>query len=113
MVANLDGVEPDDIEIGMALRAEFVDFDDELSLPVFVPPSAAEGGLMDFALTDEQLAVSEAATGLFSGLVDPERGRRGRGERRRASTASCGRRWPRPTCSAWPCPSPTAAPATA
>jgi alkylation response protein AidB-like acyl-CoA dehydrogenase len=28
---------------------------------------------MDFALTDEQLAVSEAATGLFSGLVDAER----------------------------------------
>jgi alkylation response protein AidB-like acyl-CoA dehydrogenase len=28
---------------------------------------------MDFALTDEQLAVSEAATGVFSGLVDPER----------------------------------------
>ena len=28
---------------------------------------------MDFTLTDEQLAVSEAATGLFSGLVDPER----------------------------------------
>jgi hypothetical protein len=28
---------------------------------------------MDFALTDEQLAVSEAATGLFSGLVDAEK----------------------------------------
>ena len=28
---------------------------------------------MDFGLSDEQLAVSEAATGLFSGLVDPER----------------------------------------
>jgi alkylation response protein AidB-like acyl-CoA dehydrogenase len=28
---------------------------------------------MDFKLTDEQLAVSEAATGLFSGLVDAER----------------------------------------
>ncbi|HEY6471697.1 MAG TPA: acyl-CoA dehydrogenase family protein, partial [Acidimicrobiales bacterium] len=28
---------------------------------------------MDFAFTDEQLAVSEAATGLFAGLVDPER----------------------------------------
>jgi 3-oxocholest-4-en-26-oyl-CoA dehydrogenase beta subunit len=28
---------------------------------------------MDFALTDEQLAVSEAATGVFTGLVDPER----------------------------------------
>ena len=28
---------------GMALRAEFVDFDDELSLPVFVPAGAAAG----------------------------------------------------------------------
>ena len=28
---------------------------------------------MDFKLSDEQLAVSEAATGLFAGLVDPER----------------------------------------
>ena len=28
---------------------------------------------MDFKLTDEQLAVSEAATGLFSGLVDAEK----------------------------------------
>ena len=28
---------------------------------------------MDFSFNDEQLAVSEAATGLFSGLVDPER----------------------------------------
>ncbi|MFZ0248904.1 MAG: acyl-CoA dehydrogenase family protein [Acidimicrobiales bacterium] len=28
---------------------------------------------MDFALTEEQLAVSEAATGLFAGLVDPEK----------------------------------------
>jgi len=28
---------------------------------------------MDFTLTDEQLAVSEAATGIFSGLVDAER----------------------------------------
>ena len=32
-----------------------------------------EGGLMDFNFSEEQLAVSEAATGVFSGLVDPER----------------------------------------
>jgi len=37
VVANLDGVEVEDIEVGMALRAEFVDYDEELSLPVFVP----------------------------------------------------------------------------
>ena len=33
VVANLGGVAPDDITIGMALRAEFVDHDEELSLP--------------------------------------------------------------------------------
>ena len=52
VVANLGGVEPDAIEVGMALRAEFVDYDDELSLPVFVPADGARdggGGLMDFA----------------------------------------------------------------
>jgi uncharacterized protein len=42
VVANLDGMALEDIEIGMALRAEFVDHDDELSLPVFVP--ARSGG---------------------------------------------------------------------
>ena len=68
------GVAPDDITVGMALRAEFVDHDDELSLPLFVPAGAGGGAaLMDFAFSDEQLAVSEAATGVFSGMVDPER----------------------------------------
>ena len=71
MVANLDGVELDAIEIGLPVHATFVDFDEELSLPVFVP--AGEGSLMDFKLTEEQLAVSEAATALFSGLVDAEK----------------------------------------
>jgi uncharacterized OB-fold protein len=42
VVANLTGIEPGDIEVGMALTAQFVDFDDELSLPVFAP--AAGGG---------------------------------------------------------------------
>jgi uncharacterized OB-fold protein/acyl dehydratase len=40
VVANLGGVDLDQIEVGMALRAEFVDHDDELSLPVFVPTGA-------------------------------------------------------------------------
>ena len=79
VVANLGGLERDDIEIGMALQAEFVDFDEDLSLPVFVParrvPGEGPAGIpMDFALTDEQRAVSEAAEGVFSGgLADPER----------------------------------------
>jgi uncharacterized OB-fold protein len=37
VVANLSGMEPADITIGMQLQADFVDFDEELSLPVFVP----------------------------------------------------------------------------
>jgi uncharacterized OB-fold protein/acyl dehydratase len=40
VVANLTGVDPADIEIGMPLSAQFVDFDDELSLPVFAPVGA-------------------------------------------------------------------------
>jgi uncharacterized protein len=47
VVANLGGVEPEDVSIGMAVRAEFVDYDEELSLPVFmpvfVPAGAGEG----------------------------------------------------------------------
>jgi uncharacterized OB-fold protein len=54
VVANLDGMALDAIEIGMALRAEFVDYDEDLSLPVFVPAAApgAGGG-----------AAADAATG--------------------------------------------------
>ena len=37
LVANLEGMDDGAIEIGMHLQAEFVDFDEELSLPVFVP----------------------------------------------------------------------------
>jgi len=37
LVANLEGMDNGAIEIGMHLQAEFVDFDEELSLPVFVP----------------------------------------------------------------------------
>ena len=43
VVANLGGIEPDAIAIGMAVQAEFVDYDDELSLPVFVPAGTADG----------------------------------------------------------------------
>ncbi len=44
VVANLGGVEPDAISVGMALQADFVDYDDELSLPVFVPARTAGEG---------------------------------------------------------------------
>ena len=43
VVANLEGVELDAIAIGMAVQAEFVDYDEELSLPVFVPAPAGGG----------------------------------------------------------------------
>ncbi len=45
VVANLQGLEPKDLRVGMAVRAEFVDYDDELSLPVFVPDGARGGGV--------------------------------------------------------------------
>jgi uncharacterized protein len=44
VVANLQGVEPSDVRIGMTLRAEFVDCDDDLSLPVFVPDDTDGSG---------------------------------------------------------------------
>jgi uncharacterized protein len=44
VVANLGGVGPGDITIGMPVRAEFVDHDEELSLPVFVPAGNAGKG---------------------------------------------------------------------
>jgi uncharacterized protein len=44
VVANVEGVDRRDVHIGMALEATFVDYDDELSLPVFRPASAPDGG---------------------------------------------------------------------
>jgi uncharacterized OB-fold protein len=37
VVANIDGIDPGALTVGLALEATFVDYDDELSLPVFVP----------------------------------------------------------------------------
>ena len=44
IVANIDGVEPADLMIGMPLTAEFVTYDNELTLPVFVPAGANAQG---------------------------------------------------------------------
>jgi uncharacterized OB-fold protein len=44
VVANIDGFAPGAPRIGQPLRATFVDFDDELSLPVFVAALQDEGG---------------------------------------------------------------------
>ncbi len=41
VVANITGIDPADIAVGMDLTATFVDFDDELSLPVFEPAGGA------------------------------------------------------------------------
>jgi len=43
VVANL-GMDPAEVTVGLPVRAEFVDFDDELSLPLFVPAGAARPG---------------------------------------------------------------------
>jgi uncharacterized OB-fold protein/acyl dehydratase len=46
VVANLSGLAPEDVRIGLPLQATFVDFDDDLSLPVFEPvsePIAVDG----------------------------------------------------------------------
>jgi uncharacterized OB-fold protein len=40
LVANIDGFAPGELKIGQALRATFVDYDDALSLPVFVNASS-------------------------------------------------------------------------
>ena len=37
LVANVIGIDPQDIEIGMAVEVEFVEHDPELTLPAFRP----------------------------------------------------------------------------
>jgi 3-oxo-4,17-pregnadiene-20-carboxyl-CoA hydratase alpha subunit len=44
VVANLGGMERDAIVIGMPVEVDFVDHDDELSLPVFVPVGSGSKG---------------------------------------------------------------------
>lgn len=44
IVANVDGVDPADVTVGMPVVARIVAFDDELSLPVFSPAPAAAAG---------------------------------------------------------------------
>lgn len=41
VVANLDGIAPEELKIGLPLVATFVDYDADLSLPVFVPAGSA------------------------------------------------------------------------
>ena len=75
VVANLGGVELDAIEVGMAVQRRVRRLR-RGAVPARVRAggdSCREGSLMDFKLSEEQLAVSEAATGLLAGLVDAER----------------------------------------
>jgi uncharacterized OB-fold protein len=44
LVADLEGVDPSDLRIGMPVEAHFVAFDDELTLPVFRPAGNAPAG---------------------------------------------------------------------
>jgi uncharacterized protein len=44
VVANLDGIAPDELRIGLPLQATFVDCDDDLSLPVFQPVANGDRG---------------------------------------------------------------------
>ncbi|HEY2215109.1 MAG TPA: OB-fold domain-containing protein [Acidimicrobiales bacterium] len=44
VVANIDGIEPSAIKVGMALQARFIEFDDDLTLPVFFPVDEHEKG---------------------------------------------------------------------
>ena len=83
LVADLDGLEPGGWRIGMAVEAHFVDYDDDLSLPVFAAGAGRRRGtrLMDFTFTAEQEAVAEAADGRLRVAGRPRPGGRGRGHR--------------------------------
>ena len=89
LVANVTGITPETVAIGMPVVATFEAFDDDLTLPVFRPdPDAAsragrrprrrrsrpaQEDLMDFTFNEEQHAVRQAADGVFAGLVTPDR----------------------------------------
>jgi len=40
LVSDLVGVDPGEVQVGMAVEVDFVAFDDELTLPVFRPVAA-------------------------------------------------------------------------
>jgi 3-oxo-4,17-pregnadiene-20-carboxyl-CoA hydratase alpha subunit len=43
VVANIDGIDSSAITVGMPVQARFIDFDDDLTLPVFFPVSDEKG----------------------------------------------------------------------
>jgi uncharacterized OB-fold protein/acyl dehydratase len=44
LIANVEGISPETVSIGMEVEAGFVDFDDDLSLPVFHPAGSDSTG---------------------------------------------------------------------
>ena len=90
----------DDIEIGMAVAVEWMDHDDDLTLPAFRP---ARERRVDFSLSRGAGRGARPRRADLPGLVA---GRAGQGRSRparTASTATSGRRSPTPTCSASRC----------
>ena len=59
---------------------------------------------MDFSLDETQRAVADLAATVLRGDPDDARARRRARRRAPATTRRSGRRWPRPACSASPCP---------
>ncbi len=111
LVSNLIDVEPADVAIGMAVEAEMVAFDDDLTLPQFRP--ARGRALMDFTFTDEQLAVRDSGGADLRrhGQRRTHQGRRGhRHAHRRRAVGRVGQGEP---ARSLPCPKRTAAAASA
>ena len=114
LVANVVGITPETVAIGMPVVATFVAFDDDLTLPVFRPaPDAAgtartddEEELMDFTFSEEQHGGARGRRRASSRAGRPRTGSRRSRPPRTASTGRCGRSWPRPTC--WGCAVPEA-----
>ena len=105
LVANLVGVEPDDIAIGMPVQRRLGRLR-RRPVPARLPPGRGRGGLMDFTFARSSRAVPDLARPIFGGLRRPPSGSAEVEQGGRVRPATCGARWPRPTCSASPCPRP-------
>ena len=94
---------PADIAVGMPVEVEWVDHDPDLTLPAFRPsrPKGHSDGLHVLRRAGRGPRPGRAD---LPGLGDRRAGQGDRGRARSGSTASCGARWPTPTCSASPLP---------
>ena len=74
LVANVDRCRAAERwSVGMPVEVEFVDHDDELTLPAFRPARLDERRPMDFTLSEEQQAVRDLAAQIFEGQATTER----------------------------------------